>query len=109
MKKFFVGLLLVVSLVAVVWNANANAACENAIFSCYNSSGQKLGEISVTCSEKVPYGGFSPRCLPDLPFNAFASIDECKKTYPTVIQACPNVNTWPSGYAYSSCVKYPGY
>lgn len=80
--------------------------CSDATFRCYNSNGALLGDISVTCSIQLPFNSLTPRCMPNFPLSAFASIDACKTKYPTAHQACPN-QAWPSGYAWSQCIHYP--
>ena len=99
---------VVICLAAVGWSSNVEAACDNATFTCHDINWTKLGEVSVTCSEQLPFNALIPRCLPNFPVSTFASIDVCKSTYRAAVRACPN-QAWPSGYAYSKCVSYPGY
>jgi hypothetical protein len=112
MNKLFVGLFLVIALVTFGWSSNVGAAgdsgCANATFNCFDRNNNQLGVVSVTCSLQVPFNDLTPRCMPNWGIKPFASVDECKKTYPKSFRACPNQN-WPSGYSFSKCESYPSF
>lgn len=111
MKKRLVYLVVVIFLVTVGWVSNAVAAaqtCDDAVFLCYDRTGAKLGEVSVTCSLQVPFNDLIPRCLPNFDTLIFPSVSACKKIYPASFKACPREDQhWPSGYGYSHCENFP--
>jgi hypothetical protein len=111
MKKLFAYILVPAVLVMSVWISNAAAApaqqCEDAVFQCKNKAGSILGTVSFTCSLQVPYNELMPRCMPNFPQGKiFPTMDACRDKYPTAFEACPT-QPWPSGYAFSQCVRYP--
>jgi len=110
MKKIFVYLFMAIVLLTFGWTSNAKAGlCDDAVFDCKLQNGSVLGTVSITCSMQFPFNELFPRCLPDIPIsNIFKPLDDCNAKYGnTVYQACPK-QSWPSGYGYSSCMRYPG-